>query len=375
MRRAILATVLLLAALVLVYGFTVTRRERLYRQLVVQGDYALARGNTFEAVAAFTDAIDRRPDAMLAYLKRGEAHRRRGDLEAAAADLERATALDPSSPRVLELSGDVEAARERPDRAARHYAAFTKLDDRSPRVLYKLGLSHVLAGDPAAALDPLTRAIGLDARSAEAHYMLGVALRAMNRTRDAERSLRKALDLAPTLLAAREELAELYAALGRRTDRVTELERLLSADASPGRQIALAQAYADAGQAERAIRQLRLAADVYPNNAGIHLALGRVWLQRGRTQDDPAALDQSLEAFRRAVAMDTTSAARAELGKALLASDPRLAERTLRQATEQLPVDPAVFLYLAEAARRSGHAQLARQALRHYQALSGKRVP
>jgi tetratricopeptide (TPR) repeat protein len=372
MKRAIAGAILLVFTGILVYGFTVTRRERLFRQLVAQGDYALVRGNSFEAVAAFTDAIARKPDAMVGYLKRGEAHRRRGDLEAAAADLERATTLDPGSPRAFELAGDVESARERLDRAAGHYSASLKLDDRSPRVLYKLGLARQLAGRSVEAREALNRALALDARFAEAHYLLGVCLRELDRPRDAERSLRKAIELSPTLLAAREQLAELYAAQGRRADRLAELERLLSADASPGRQIALAFAYADAGQTDRAVRQLRHAAEIYPNHAGTHAALGRVWLRVAKGGNDRVVLNRAVQAFQQAISMEPSASALADLGGALLRSDARQAERLLRRATEQLPVDPGAFLHLAEAARRSGHPELARWALRAFEALRGR---
>ncbi|MGH9373667.1 MAG: tetratricopeptide repeat protein, partial [Vicinamibacterales bacterium] len=371
MKRVILAAVLVLACLTVIYGDAVTRRERVYRRLVVQGDYAIARGNSFEAVAAFTEAIELKPDSMLGYLKRGEAHRRRGDLALAAADLEQAAALDPTAPRVLELSGDVEAARQHHDRAAEHYAASVKLDDRSPRVLYKLALSWHLGGSPARATEVLARAVALDGRFAEAHYLLGVCLRGINKPREAEQSLKRAIAFAPTLLAAREELAELYGALGRRGDRIAELERLLSADASPGRQVTLAVAHANAGQTARALRQLRHATEIYPDHAGPYLALGRIWLDLAEAENDRVAFGKAIEALQHAVSMEPSGVALARLGTAQLSSgNLTLAERTLRLATEQLPAEPTAFLHLADAAQRAGHKQVARRALLDYHSLS-----
>jgi tetratricopeptide (TPR) repeat protein len=146
MKRVIAAALLLLVGVIVAYGFAMTRRERLYRQHVLRGDYALARGDTFTAVAAFGDAISIKPDSMLGHLKRGEARLRRGELDAAAADLATASALDPSAIRPHELRGDVDAARLRHDEAAEQYAACVRLDDRSPRVLYKLGLARYFGG-------------------------------------------------------------------------------------------------------------------------------------------------------------------------------------------------------------------------------------
>ena len=121
---------------------------------------------------------------MLGYLKRGEARHQRGELDAAADDFAAASAQDPTATRALELRGDVDLARQLPERAAEHYASCVKLDDRSPSVLYKLGsgadcspVSHTEAADA------LTRAVALDNRLTEGHYLLGICLRELQRPR------------------------------------------------------------------------------------------------------------------------------------------------------------------------------------------------
>ena len=43
----------------------------------------------------------------------------------------------------------------------------------------------------------------------------------------------------------------------------------------------------------------------------------------------------------------------------------------LQQATEKRPVDPQAFYYLADAAERRGHSDVARRALLDYRALEG----
>jgi tetratricopeptide (TPR) repeat protein len=363
-RRLLLALTLVLITATAVYGYLVTRREREYRQLVLDGDYAMARGNTFAAASAFGKAIELKPDSMVGYLKRGEAHRRRGDLDAAATDLERAAALDPSAPRAFELLGDTEADRNHPDRAAEHYEASIRLDDLSPRVLYKLALARHIGGRTTAAVEVLRRAVSLDARFAEAYYLLGVCERELHRPADAEQSLRRAVAITPSLFAAREQLAELYEGLGRRADRIRQLELLVSADPGAARHVALAMAVAQGGQRERAVRQLQTAQELYPDSAGIALALGRVWLETASQSGERDALDQAIGALQRAAGLDPSSAALMELGRArLAAADLDGAERTLRQATDAPPVEPEAFLYLADAAARAGHQPAARRAL------------
>jgi tetratricopeptide (TPR) repeat protein len=372
-RRAILASLLLLIGLIVAYGYAVTRQERLYRQLVAEGDAALARGDAYTAVQAFGDAIARKPDSMLGYLKRGAAHHSRGDLAAAAADLEAASRLDPTAPRAFELLGDVEFARSDYERATAHYEASVHLDDRSPRVLYKLGLARQVAGRSTEACEALTAAVALDSRFAEAHYLLGVCLRGSDRPGEAEQALKRATALAPSLFPAREQLADLYGSQGRRLARIAEMEHLLAADDRAARHVSVAQAYAAAGQTLRAVRLLRRTLEVYPADPGARLALGRVWLNAFQEGRDPAALAAAMEAFEQAVALEASGTALTELGKAYLAAgDLPAAERVFARAADTLPTDPAVFLHLADAAERAGRLAPARDALRDYVALAAE---
>ena len=82
MKRALLAALLLLVTLAAAYAWSATRRERSYRQYIEQGEAALSRDDTFSAIEAFSGAIALKGESMLGYLKRGEAYRRRGELEA-----------------------------------------------------------------------------------------------------------------------------------------------------------------------------------------------------------------------------------------------------------------------------------------------------
>ena len=63
------------------YGYASARRERDFRQLVDRGDAALARTTLFAAIESFSGAIALKNDSMLGYLKRGEAYRRRQQLD------------------------------------------------------------------------------------------------------------------------------------------------------------------------------------------------------------------------------------------------------------------------------------------------------
>jgi predicted Zn-dependent protease len=123
---------------------------------------------------------------------------------------------------------------------------------------------------------------------------------------------------------------------------------------------------------ERAVPTLRQAADRYPHDGYVPVALGRVWLETAQAHNDRAALTKALEALENAVGSDDSSEALTLFGRALLlAEDAELAERMLQDATTREPVDPNAFYYLADAAERTGHPAVARKALLDYRTLTG----
>ncbi len=373
-KRVLLGVVLLLAGLAAAYAWSATRRERAYRQYIDRGESALTREDTFSAIEAFSGAIALKGESMLGYLKRGEAYRRRGELEAALRDLRHASEIDPASPRAQELLGDVNYALLRYDRAAESYQRYARLDDRSPRIYYKLGLALFEGGHAAAAVTALRQAVAINERFAEAYYLLGLCQRDLQNPEASLASLQKSIALSPAMIHAREELAELYGRMGRRADRINQLEALLALDPAPSREVTLGLAYAAAGQEERAVLTLGRAAERYPQHSYTYVALGRVWLERAQSRKDRMDLRKAVEALEEAVGADDSSESLMLFGRALLLTgDDQTAERILREAAAKLPVDPLAFYYLADAAERRGHLDDARRALLDYYALEGDR--
>ena len=301
-----------------VYGFLATERERSYRQLIATGDAALATDNSFAAIEAFSGAIALKSDAMVGYLKRGQAYHRRGEFAAAVRDLRRASDLDPSATRPLEELGDVYLA-DSPHHyaeAAACYATYIRLDNRAPRVLYKLAFARYNDGHAADAIEPLQNAIALDDRFPEAYYLLGLCHRDAKHPDAALQSLEKSVALQPALLHAREQLADLYGSIGRTDSRLAQLAALSALDPGPSREVTLGLAYARAGHFDQAVLTL----------------------------------------FGRAL---------------LLTSDAESAEHMLQDAALKRPVDPLAYFYLADAAERLGHYTVAREALLDYTVLAG----
>jgi tetratricopeptide (TPR) repeat protein len=348
------------------------RQEREFRRLIALGDVSLSRDQTSLAIEAFSGAVALKPDSMVGYLKRGDTYRRRSDFAAALRDLRQAAAIDPMAPRPLELLGDVSAAMGQFERAAEEYRRFIGLDDRSPRVLYKLALAFYRNNQCAAAFEPLRQALAINERLAEAHYLVGLCLREQHRDHEAVAALRRAVGLNAGLAEARTELAEIYAATGRHHDAMEQLEAMAASDPSrPGRLADVALAYARLGRTETAVLTLGRAAERYPNDPAISAALGRIWLEAAAARNDRATLQKAFDVLQPAASRDSASGeALALYGRALfLSGDSAAAEQTLTKAGERLPVDPATFLYLAAAAERSGHADIARTAVARYAVL------
>ena len=366
------ALLVLMAGAAAAAAYAAAARDREYQRLLARGEAALASQQVGIAVEAFSGAIALKPDAMVAYLKRGDAYQRHGDLKAALRDLRAASVLDPTATRPIEQLGDVNVALGRFDRAADRYQAYVAIDDRSPRVLYKLALAQYDGGQAQAAIAPLRRALALDENFAEAHYLLGLCLEARGQRRAALGALERAVAIAPSLLEAREALAAAHRAAGRHGEAARQLEAIAALDRRrPMRLIAVGMEYADAGRTDLAVTTLVRAAERFPTSVDVYSALGEVWLRAAESQDDRVALGKAIEALRTAVVRGGSGARELALyGRALLqAGQTKEALRALREAGGKLPVAPDTLLDLSHAAERAGRLREARDALLQYTTL------
>jgi tetratricopeptide (TPR) repeat protein len=373
MKRPVIVTVgvaTLIAAAVLVW--VDARQEREFRRLIVVGDAALTRGQTFDAIEAFSGALALKPESMLAHLKRGDTYRRRGEFTAALRDLNQAAALDTGAPQPIELLGDVHVAMGRYGTAAADYQRYLALDDRAPAVLYKLALAYYRGGVAKRSIDPLRKAVALDERFVEAHYLMGLCLRDQDREQ-ALRALTHAVEVNSSFAAAREEMARMYEEMGRYQEAIDQLQALASLEpARPERLVNVGLAQARFGRRDTAVLTLGQAAERHPEASVVYTALGRVWLESADGQRDPVALGKAIEALQPAATLASAASETLTLyGRALsLSGNAVAAERTLLQAVTKLPVDPLAYRYLSDVARRLGHTSVARDAATKYAALT-----
>lgn len=375
MRRHLLTAFAIAAVVAAVLALTRVQREREYQQLIQDGDLALVRHDIAAAIEAFSGASTLKPDAMLAYLKRGDAYRRKDEIDSALRDLRKAANLDPTAPGPQEALGDVYLVRgaESLPNAIKSYQRSLTLDERSARVQYKLALAYYRSNQPRAAFLAATQAKQIDPQLAAAHYLLGLSLVAMGELSDAHRELQQALTYDPTLTPAREELAEVCRLLGSSTEEIGHLWALVRAEPTRAdRHLALGRAYARVGRTDQAVETLSRATEQFPRNPQVFIALSHVWLEHAIATGDPVAIQKGLEAARQAGSSGTQDSSIQMLtGQAWLrANEPRRAMRLFEQATSELPVDPAAYTHLADAAEQLRLWTAARNALRHADALA-----
>jgi tetratricopeptide (TPR) repeat protein len=356
-------------------AFSALANERDFDRLIANGDQAVADERPFQAIEAYSGAIARNPDSMLAHLKRGSVYHSQNQLDAALRDLRRATELDPSALRAIEMLGDVNVGLGRGDRAIEQYEAFIALDERSARVLYKLGLARYRDGRLQNAVEPLKQALALDPSLGEAYYVIGLVQRDLDQLPAARKSLEEAARRSPaSQTSAREALAEVYSLEGEHGRAINQLEALAALDSSRAdRVVAVGLAQARAGREDAAIVTLGRAVERFPDAPQVYAALGHVWLTTAQRRGDHVALSKAVEALRQAANRpDATSETFTELGRAwTLAGDVRAAERALQQAVAKLPVVPEAYLHLADITARDGRVRVARDSLLKYATLVG----
>jgi tetratricopeptide (TPR) repeat protein len=360
-------------------AFAALANEREYDRLIAEGDAAVTAERPFEAIEAYSGAIARKPDSMLAHYKRGAVYQAQHELEAALRDFRSAGDLDPSSLRAIESLGDVNAALGRHDRAVERYEAFLGLDDRNARILYKLGLARYRAGRNKDAIRPLQQALSIDPSIGEAHYVLGLVQRDLNQLAGARKSLEEAARRSPaSQTAAREALADVYLSDGDYNRAINQLEALAALEPSRAdRIIAVGLAQARAGRDDSAVITLGRAVERFPDAPQVYAAIGHVWLADAQRRGERVALNKAIEALGHAAGRaDATSETYAELGRALmLAGDRAAAERALRQAVAKLPVPADAYLHLADVTAHDGRIQEARDSLLKYATLIGDDKP
>jgi len=246
-------------------------------------------GQADVALKSLDALIAAQPQFAAALLTRGITHARRGDLAAAADDLQKARAADAKSLesydrlRLLGTLTEVQLAQGKPADAARTLAELSRLTPESAAI-------HVLAGrialaqqDYAGATVQLQRAVAIAPNAFNARFLLGASLFAQGSPWQAARQLQQVLVRAPENLEARKLLAQIYLVQGRPD---SALEVLLPAQSAgdPRLEMLLGLAQIEQGQDALGIAGLERAVTEHPSDTRLKLDLAAAYLKTQRIE-------------------------------------------------------------------------------------------
>ena len=161
---------------------------------VNRGRLLLARGRAVEAEDQFTQAMQRGAEYD-AWLGRGLARLRQGDLEGARLDVERARKLGPAQPGPLVALADLDVQAGELDGAVQRYRAALALDGEDAVAWLKLGNALTRTRALAEAKDAYQHALSLSPAMSAAHNGLGAALIYLGDATGAEQALARAAEL------------------------------------------------------------------------------------------------------------------------------------------------------------------------------------
>ncbi len=186
-----------------------------------------------------------------------------GDAGRARTALQKADALHPGHPEVLE--------------------AMLQLDRNEGRV--------------AESVERIAKAVGENPKSARLVHLQGIASALEGKPADAERSFRRAIELDPNDLAAYQSLASLMAQAGRMEEMVRTFEQARAAQPnSASVHLALGSLYESMGEAEKAIPLYEKALEIDSSLAAAKNNLAYLMAEKGENLDRALELAQEAKA-------------------------------------------------------------------------------
>jgi protein O-GlcNAc transferase len=220
----------------------------------------------------------------------GSYHRDRGDLDEAAEEFQRETALTPDNPWAFyHLGLTLLQLDEVPDAIA----AFTRSTQLAPNfadAYLRLGNTWFRKNDLRAAEQNLQRCVELDPGNVQGWIGIAHVKISTGNPDEADRILRHALSLQPDAAEIHNDLGKLYL-LRPQTEANTEaalkyLQRALERNPSDGEiHYGLGQAYQRKGQLEQAAQELRHAVDLDPQDVQYRNLLVAILIRLGRRQE------------------------------------------------------------------------------------------
>jgi tetratricopeptide (TPR) repeat protein len=259
-----------------------------------EGNSNTDNGSGFSEISELNEAIDANPNDASLYIKRAELHEKKGELEPAIRDAEKAAMLDSTKASNHIFLAQLYEKRPYMRGAIEAYERAVKLNPKDKNSYLRLGILYFQVKDRNNSFKNLNEAIKLDPNLAEAFYYRGYNYRELNMLDKAIREFDHARELKQDYIDAYLQLGLIYADKKdkRAGDYYTTALRL-----EPGNLRALYARgiyYQEADSIDLAIKDYERILELTPEFLSTNLNLGYIYLQR-------KDYDKAIEYFTQAI--------------------------------------------------------------------------
>ena len=265
---------------------------------------------TEPAAVCYSNAETLDPESFLWPFYLGALQQAAGDLEAAAASLERALELRDDDLPARRRLGEVRLALGDGPGARAHFEFLLDAEAYAAAAHFGLGRIAATTGDARGAVAHFERVLQLQPAAGSVHHSRGLALRDLGRFDEAREQLGKK---AAGEVHSPDRLMERLASLaigpgahlkrgnralmaGRLDEAEAELRSAVAADPrAVGARRNLALVLARRGDADGAIEELKAAAEIDPEDVWIQVDLGNAYMSQGLAESAARAFERAVE--------------------------------------------------------------------------------
>jgi tetratricopeptide (TPR) repeat protein len=258
--------------------------------------YLVAFRKADEAIKEYQTAVSLAPEHPGAHYALGLALLNKGSASEAEAELLKASELAPGNPLPRQVLGRLYSAQKQYDKALAAFDAALKIFPAFPAAHYERGQIFAARGDDTRALAAYAEAQKHDPKRSVGYTNIGMVHQRNKRWAEAEQAYLAAVKIEPGNSIAYNNLA--WMAAERRTNlpqALTWAQKAVSlAPKMPEFQMTLGWVLRAQGDLAKAEQTLRGAVSLQPRNAGALYLLGRVYLERGKTEEGVGELQRAL---------------------------------------------------------------------------------
>jgi tetratricopeptide (TPR) repeat protein len=150
-----------------------------------------------EAVAEFSEGIEKNPENPTLYFYRGLSHENNGKVEEALSDYEKTVELKPEFTLPYSRSGKIYARQQNHEKARELYQKAVELGDQDITTLYNYGVVLMNLGQSPEAKTIFEMLLEVDESYPDAYYHLGIITIGLGDAEKAKELLQKFLELDP----------------------------------------------------------------------------------------------------------------------------------------------------------------------------------